>query len=83
MAKWIAGATEHSHGQFKAKAEKAGESTAEYAKEKASAPGKLGKQARLAETLMGLHSKGEKKKTERKAAGKKESSAHKMYPHME
>lgn len=53
--KWIAEATSNSHGQFKAKAEKAGKSTAEYAEEKVSAPGKLGKQARLAESLMGLH----------------------------
>lgn len=53
--KWISGATENAHGQFKAKAEKAGKSTAEFAREKASAPGKTGKQARLAETLMGLN----------------------------
>ena len=58
MAKnWIAGATANSHGQFRAKAEKAGVSTREYAQEKADAPGKLGKQARLAETLMGMHSR--------------------------
>lgn len=55
--KWIASATENSHGQFKAKAEKAGESTTEYAKEKVGAPGKLGKEARLAEALMGMHHK--------------------------
>jgi hypothetical protein len=54
---WIAGATANSHGQFRAKAEKAGVSTREYASEKADAPGKLGKQARLAETLMGMHSR--------------------------
>lgn len=56
---FIAKATANSHGQFKAKAAKAGMSTAAYAKEKAGAPGKTGKQARLAETLIGL---GRKKK---------------------
>lgn len=54
--KWIQGAINPEHkGEFKAKAEKAGKPTAEYAEEKASAPGKLGKQARLATALMGLH----------------------------
>jgi hypothetical protein len=38
-------------GAFTAKAEAAGKSVPEYAKEKAGAPGKLGKQARLAETF--------------------------------
>lgn len=52
MAKnWIKGATANSHGQFAAKAKKAGMSTAAFAKSKAGAGGKLGKQARLAETL--------------------------------
>lgn len=50
--KWMSKAFAGSHGQFKAKAEKAGESTATFAKEKAGAPGKLGKQARLAEAGM-------------------------------
>jgi hypothetical protein len=59
--KWIAGATANSHGQFRRKAEAAGESTREFAKEKENAPGKLGKQARLAETLMGMHGGGKKK----------------------
>lgn len=54
--KWIAGAIKHP-GSFKKKAEKAGKSTREFAAEKASAPGKLGEQARLAETLMGMHGK--------------------------
>ena len=53
--KWVKAATANSHGQFKAKAEKAGESTKEFAEEKKDAPGKIGKQARLAETLMGMH----------------------------
>lgn len=58
--KWIAKATANAHGQFKAKAQAAGESTAAYAKDKADAPGKLGKQARLASALMGMHSKRKK-----------------------
>lgn len=53
---WIAGAIKHP-GAFKAKAEKAGMSTAAYAEKKANAPGTLGKQARLAKTLMGMHKK--------------------------
>ena len=58
MAKgWIKGAVAKGKGKFKAKAEKAGESTKEFAEEKADAPGKLGKEARLAETLMGMGSK--------------------------
>ena len=55
--KWIAGATKNAHGQFAAKAKKAGMSTAAYARKMESAPGKTGKQARLAETLMGLRKK--------------------------
>lgn len=54
MKKWIQAATANSHGQFKEKARKAGMSTASYAQAKQNAPGKLGKQARLASTLMGL-----------------------------
>lgn len=53
--KFIAKATENAHGQFRAKAEKAGKSTREFAEEKSDAPGLLGKQARLAKTLMGMH----------------------------
>jgi len=62
MAKknWIQGAIK-SPGAFSAKAKSAGKSTAEFAKEKQGAPGKLGKQARLAETLMGIN-KGKGKK---------------------
>ncbi len=57
MHKFIKKAVGNNKGVFKAKAEKAGESTAEYANEKASAPGKLGKEARLAKTLMGMKKK--------------------------
>jgi len=44
-------------GVFKAKAEEAGETTPEYAEQESNAPGTLGKQARLAKTLMGLKKK--------------------------
>lgn len=59
--KWIGKATENAHGQFAAKAKAAGKSTAEFAREKEDAPGTLGKEARLAETLMKLP-RGDKKK---------------------
>jgi len=60
MAKhWMKAAFAGSHGQFKAKAAKAGKSTAQFASEKEDAPGKLGKQARLAEVGMKA-SKGKK-----------------------
>lgn len=61
--KFIQKATENAHGQFKAKAEAAGKSTKAFAEEKKGAPGKLGKQARLALALMGVSHKGDKKKT--------------------
>jgi hypothetical protein len=57
--KWIAGATAHAHGQFAAKAKKAGMSTAEYAAKVLRANSKADpttkKQASLAQTLMGMH----------------------------
>ena len=49
--RWIKKAVAHP-GAFKEKAEKAGDTTAPA---QAGVPGKLGKEARLAETLMGLH----------------------------
>ena len=50
--KWIAKAVPKSHeGAFTKKAEAAGKSVAEYASEKADAPGKLGKEAKLARTF--------------------------------
>jgi hypothetical protein len=54
---WIDGATAHAHGQFARKAAKAGMTTRAYAEKNKDAPGKLGEQARLALTLMGMHSK--------------------------
>jgi len=59
--KWIAKATENAHGQFAAKAKKAGESTREFAAEHSGDSGKIGKQARLAQTLMGMHHGGKSK----------------------
>lgn len=57
--KWIKGAINPEHkGQFAAKAKAAGKTTRAFAAEKASAPGALGKQARLASTLMGMHHSG-------------------------
>lgn len=60
MAKksWIKQATPKGRrGVFKAKAEAAGKTTREYAAEKKDAPGALGKQARLAQTLIGMGKK--------------------------
>lgn len=58
--KWVQKATANSHGQFRKKAEAAGKTTRQFAKEHEGSPGRLGKQARLAETLMGM-SHGKKK----------------------
>lgn len=56
---WMKSAVIPSHkGLFGAKAQKAGMSTHAFAEKKANAPGKLGKEARLAETfekLSGTH----------------------------
>ena len=51
---WIKKATAGSHGQFKAKAEKAGKTTKEFAAEHSGDSGKTGQQARLANNLMGM-----------------------------
>ena len=49
---WMAGAVKPSRkGVFKAKAERAGMSTEAYAAKEKSAPGRLGKEARLAQTF--------------------------------
>ena len=65
MAKnWIKSAIRPgSKGKFAAKAAAAGESTAQYATENADAPGTLGKEARLARTLMHLGHKPEMSKS--------------------
>lgn len=62
MAHWIAGATANSHGQFKAKAHRAGMSTVDFAA-KVTAPGSNAnaltqKQANLAKTLGSFNHKG-------------------------
>ena len=50
--KFIAGATAHAHGQFRAKAKAAGMSTLAFAQKHEHSPGLLGQQARLALVLM-------------------------------
>ena len=56
MAKhWMKKAFANSHGQFKAKAQAAGEGTEEYARKEAHAPGRTGRQARL---VLNAHKKG-------------------------
>lgn len=57
---WMQKAFANAHGQFRAKAKAAGESTAEYAQEKKGAGGLLGKQANLA--AIGIRSAKKKKK---------------------
>lgn len=47
---WMAKAFSKNKGKFSRKAHAKGMSTGEYAREEASAPGALGKEARLAET---------------------------------
>ncbi len=51
--KWIKGAIKHP-GVFSAKAKRAGKTTAEFATEHEHDKGALGRQARLAKTLMGM-----------------------------
>lgn len=55
--KWIAGAVQRP-GAFTAKAKRAGKSVGEYAQEEKGAPGRLGRQARLAITLRKIGKKG-------------------------
>ncbi len=55
--RWIAKATENAHGQFRKKAESAGETTREFADEHKGDSGRTGKQARLALNLMGAAKK--------------------------
>ncbi len=73
--KWIKKATENSHGQFRKKAEAAGESTREFAEEKKDAGGTTGKQANLALNLMGASKKKSRtssKEMQRKMYGSKD-----------
>lgn len=52
---WIAKATSKHKGKFAAKAKAAGKTTKQYAEQKEGAPGSLGREARMAETLMSMH----------------------------
>lgn len=71
MAKnWIKKATDNAHGQFRAKAEAAGETTREYAEDHSGDSGKTGKQARLALSLMDAQPSA--KKMRNKMYGSKE-----------
>ena len=59
---WIKAAVpKERRGVFKEKAKEAGKTTKEYASEKVSAPGELGREARLAENLMGMSHRRKKK----------------------
>lgn len=60
--KWIKKATAGAHGQFRAKAERAGESTRAFADKHKSDSSKTGKQARLALALMGASSASKKRR---------------------
>lgn len=53
--KWMQKAFANSHGQFRAKAERAGETTRAFASEHEHDSGNLGAQARLAEVGMAAH----------------------------
>ena len=57
--RWIKGAIK-AKGSFTAAAKRAGKTVAAFAEEKAGAPGKLGKRARLAQTLRKIVKKGKK-----------------------
>lgn len=57
MAGWIAKATSKNKGKFGAKAKHAGKSTLAYAEEHKGDSGTLGKEARLAITLIRMHKK--------------------------
>jgi hypothetical protein len=67
---FIKKATAEHKGLFKKKAEAAGESTAAYATKEAGAPGKLGKEARLATTLMSMHGQHAAKRYAKKTVGR-------------
>lgn len=63
--KWIKAATANSHGQFAGKAQAAGKTTRQFAAEHAGDSGTIGKQARLAETLMKTAAHGRKSSGDR------------------
>ncbi len=76
---WMAKATANSHGQFAAKAKKAGKSTRAFAEANVHAKGLLGKQARLALVLMGAKGSGKSNMSE---AGDKRTLGQKLYTPM-
>ena len=59
--KWMQEAFAKNKGKFGAKAKKAGKTTQQYATEKSSASGTLGKEARLAKTAQKIANKRKKK----------------------
>ena len=79
--KWVKSAVKNAHGQFRAKAEKAGMSTLEYAHQHDSDSGLTGKQARLAEVLIKAgHHRAEKV---HKASASHKTIRQSMYGHKE
>lgn len=80
MAKdWMKKATANAHGQFAAKAKAAGKSTRAFAESNVHASGLLGKQARLALTLMGAKGSG---KSNAENPGDKRTMGQKLYKPM-
>lgn len=57
---WEQAATANAHGQFRAKAQRAGMGTLAYARKEDRAPGKLGKEARLAIELIASRKGGKR-----------------------
>lgn len=82
VKKWIAGAVSHPGAETEA-AKRAGMSVHAYAEKHKHDPGTAGKRARLALTFEAMHHEGERKKAARKAAGKPERAAHRVYPHLD
>jgi hypothetical protein len=76
MANWIAKATSKHKGAFSADAKRHGMSTKAFAKANIHAKGTLGKRARLAYTLEGMHGAG---KSNAKTPGDKRSLGQKLY----
>jgi hypothetical protein len=73
MAKhWMKAAFSNSHGQFKAKAQRAGMSTRAFAEREKDAGGLVGKQANLALVGMNVHHSAPKKTRSQKWYGEKD-----------
>lgn len=82
MADFIKGAIKHP-GAEKRAAAKAGMSTHAYMEKHKDDPGTAGARARLGLRLEAMHHEGERKKAARKSAGKQETQAHRVYPHLD